>query len=124
MIPKYDEYVLPEISVIPPIETHGCHINLYYNGNVLVDTFYLFKDRQPTSLLKNWTIQGYGEKFRNSENTNLRYNMFYNMDHYHISLTVPYADKSDLKSEGKNKQYKNWERIQSLSFTFLLKKSV
>ena len=89
-------YSLPEISVIPPIETQSCHIDLYYNGNVFVDTFYLFKDRPPTSRFKNWMIEG--QALIPS----------YNMDHYHISLTVPNRENnSDSKSKGKNKKCKN-----------------
>ena len=111
----FHTYYLPEISVIPPIQTQSCHIDLYYNGNVFVDTFYLFKDRPPTSRFENWTIQGQNIQFRNSDNTNILLHdviLSYNMDHYHISLTVPYVENnSDSKSEGKHRQYKQLECI-------------
>ena len=102
-------YALPEISVIPPIQTQSCHIDLYYNGNVLVDTFYLFKDRPPTSQFKNWTIQDKKNGFRNLESGKIQaggqdvnVNVFYNMDHYTISLQESYDENNGVfKPQGK-----------------------
>ena len=94
---KFNAYALPDVSVIPPIETQSCHFDLYYNGNVLVDTFYLFKDRPPTSRFKNWTIQ-HNQKF---ENRHQDIYLNYNTDHYHISLNVQYVENhTHSKSEG------------------------
>ena len=51
-------YELPQISVIPPYE-EACYINLYYNGNVLEETFYIFKDRTMLSEKQNWKIMNW-----------------------------------------------------------------
>ena len=96
------------MSVVPPVETQSCHIDLYYNGNILLDTFYVFKDRQPISGLKVWKIRGYGNQTANWENAKDRRKnqdiyYQYNMDHYYISLNV----SNDYGiSEGKNKERK------------------
>ena len=51
-------YELPQISVIPPYE-EACYINLHYNGNVLEETFYIFKDRTMLSEKQNWKIMNW-----------------------------------------------------------------
>ena len=81
-------YYLPEISVIPPIDTEMCQVTLYYNGNVLVNTFYIFSDQQPSSEFNNWMIEGHkkigkGSSLGIKQNTYMRYDndqyfIFYN----------------------------------------------
>ena len=87
-----NHYDLPEVSVIPPIETQGCRIDLYYNGIFLVNTFYLFKDKKPTSRFSNWTIEGH--------------DTLYNKNHYHISFNLLSDESNDYsKSQGNNNEY-------------------
>ena len=97
---NYIEYALPEISVIPPIETESCHIDLYRNGNEYVDRFYISKNKQPTSQLKRWTIR-HSADLESSKYTEVyagkgSINLIYKMDHYKISLKSPFVGTPDL----------------------------
>ena len=74
MGPGSIDLMIPEISIIPPYQKEGCFFSLYYNDEVLEDTFYVYKEGPALSAQKKWNI------FRRQQN--------YNRDHYEIFHNV------------------------------------
>ena len=74
MDPGSIDLMMPEVSIIPPFQNEGCFLHLYFNGELLEDTFIVFKDRPGLSIRNKWKI------FRSDKR--------YSRDHYEIYHSV------------------------------------
>ena len=72
--PRSTDLLFPEVSIIPPYQKEGCFFNLYYNGSILEETFYVYKEGPALSKRKKWKI--------------LRSSLGYSKDHYEIFHSI------------------------------------